>query len=184
MIYFISGHRDVSHREFVNGYSNVIDLILETDKNPEFVVGDYVGVDTLAQSYLSSLVASGKLQKDSVTVYHMFAEPRNNTGDFQTFGGFINDEDRDGAMTAVSDVDIAWVRPGKKGSGTQQNIDRRANKGKPLLVFKFEGEVTSAYSTEIHARDEKEALEVLRTRIEGDGITRSDVLAFDYNLIK
>jgi hypothetical protein len=31
-------------------------------------------------------------------------------------------------MTADSDQDIAWVRPGRERSGTQRNLDRRRAK--------------------------------------------------------
>ena len=85
------------------------------DKNHSFVVGDFSGVDAVSQMVLSMLSAN-------VTVYHMFDSPRNNFG-FETMGGFTTDEERDAAMTAVSDYDIAWSR--RKGSGTEKNILRR-----------------------------------------------------------
>lgn len=40
-------------------------------------------------------------------------------------GYYKTDEDRDAAMTRVSDVDIAYVREGRWNSGTAQNIKRR-----------------------------------------------------------
>lgn len=81
------------------------------------MVGDARGADAIAQDYLW-----GKTEK--VTVYHIFDRPRNNPG-FLTVGGFKSDAERDEQMTAVSDADIAWVRPGKAKSGTQKNLDRR-----------------------------------------------------------
>ena len=44
---------------------------------------------------------------------------------FNTKGGFNSDEERDAAMTKDSDIDIAFVREGKRMSGTAQNIVRR-----------------------------------------------------------
>jgi len=40
-------------------------------------------------------------------------------------GGFTTDDERDAAMTMASDADIAWVRPGRKKSGTAKNLARR-----------------------------------------------------------
>ena len=60
-----------------------------------------------------------------MTVYHMFESPRNNYGGYTTVGGFNSDSEGDEAMTAVSDEDIAWVRPGREKSGTAKNLARR-----------------------------------------------------------
>ena len=115
IVYFVSGHRDVTEDEFWDKYVPKISLALEEECR--FVVGDYQGVDAMAQVFL-------KMSGANVTVYHMFDLPRNNLG-FPTEGGFENDEDRDAAMTVISDFDIAWVRDGKEKSGTAQNIQRR-----------------------------------------------------------
>lgn len=119
MKYFISGHRDLTVEEFNSLYVPVILDILKEDPTCEFVVGDYQGVDSMAQEYLASMV-------DKVTVYHMFDSPRNLINpNFKTIGGFTSDEERDAAMTKDSDRDIAFVRKGKRNSGTAQNIVRR-----------------------------------------------------------
>lgn len=120
MIYFISGHRDIDDQHF-ELYTRVIDRTLDAASASgipvEFIVGDYHGVDNLAQQYL-------KQKNAKVTVYHMFTEPRHNAG-FPTKGGFTTDHERDLAMTMASDDDIAFVMPGKEGSGTAQNLVRR-----------------------------------------------------------
>ncbi len=118
MIYFISGHLDITEEEFREHYQPLIDNAHEADSS--FVVGDAGGLDTRAQQYLSKIGAN-------VVVYHMFDSPRNNVG-FPTCGGFKSDNERDTAMTNSSDVDIAWVRPGREKSGTAKNIKRRAKK--------------------------------------------------------
>ena len=115
-VYFISGHGDITPEEFKEHYADVIDEKI-VEGNCYFVIGDYHGVDTLAQKYL-------KKKGAKATVYHMFEKPRNNAG-FPTFGGFTTDEDRDANMTIVSDEDIAWVREGKENSGTAINLRRR-----------------------------------------------------------
>ena len=121
-VYFISGHRNITKKEFQEHYSSLIDTIISLNekigRDIRFVVGDYVGVDIMAQKHLNNIGF-----KD-VTVYHMFKKPMNSVG-FPTIGGFKTDEERDSAMTMISDYDIAWVREGMSKSGTQQNIDRR-----------------------------------------------------------
>lgn len=113
--HFISGHLSLTDAEFDEHYRRAIDDALT--RGDSFVVGDARGADALAQNYLHG-------KTDRVTVYHMFTEPRNNAG-YKTIGGFETDSERDAQMTAASDADIAWVRPGRKKSGTQRNIDRR-----------------------------------------------------------
>jgi hypothetical protein len=113
--YFISGHLDLTVEEFEAHYAPAIrDAFWE---GYPFVVGDAPGADTLAQTFLKGLGAD-------VTVYHMLESPRNNQG-FITVGGFKGDRTRDEAMTAASDADIAWVRPGREKSGTARNLARR-----------------------------------------------------------
>ena len=56
----------------------------------------------------------------------MFTSPRNIASpDLKTSGGYVDDIDRDSAMTRDSDFDIAFYRPVKGNSGTFQNIKRR-----------------------------------------------------------
>ncbi|MEO1762228.1 MAG: hypothetical protein AAFR83_09700 [Cyanobacteria bacterium J06629_18] len=114
-INFISGHLDLTPAEFDEHYRPQIDVALS--KNQGFVVGDARGADTLAQQYLFD-------KTEAVVVYHMFESPRNNPG-FPTCGGFQSDEERDEQMTGDSHQDIAWVKPGRKKSGTQKNLNRR-----------------------------------------------------------
>ena len=122
--YFISGHREVSQGEFDRLYKPILDDLVMDPEN-YFVVGDYWGVDEMAQTFLAEVLAELK-QEDRVTVYHMFEKPRVlKSGKFKTKGGFTGDEARDAAMTRESDEDIAFVRPGKRNSGTAQNIIRR-----------------------------------------------------------
>ena len=116
---YISGHLDLTEEEFKEHYIPKISLALVSYN--KFIVGDARGADTMAQTYLNNILC----KEDDMTVYHMFEKPRNNVNDFPTVGGFKSDEDRDAAMTAASDYDIAWVRPGREKSGTAKNIARR-----------------------------------------------------------
>lgn len=115
VVNYVSGHLDVTPNEFDVHYCPAIDAALA--RGEAFVVGDARGTDTMTQNHLLG-------KTTAVVVYHMFTSPRNNAG-FQTVGGFESDAARDARMTADSDQDIAWVRPGREKSGTQRNLDRR-----------------------------------------------------------
>lgn len=117
--YFVSGHLDLSLEEFRDHYAPRIATALTDDVDASFVVGDARGCDLMTQIYLRDHRAM------RVQVFHMLERPRNNVGGFATVGGFTTDEARDAAMTASSDDDIAWVRPGRKTSGTAANLARR-----------------------------------------------------------
>jgi hypothetical protein len=114
----ISGHLDLTPQEFKEHYEPLIDQAIA--KGCDFIVADARGTDAIAQEYLASRAEAFK-----VIVYHMFERPRNNGGSFLTQGGYQSDDERDTAMTAASDFDIAWVRPGREKSGTARNIARR-----------------------------------------------------------
>lgn len=128
---FVSGHIYINDGEFEEHYKNKIEEAAASGHL--FVVGDANGIDSEAQSLLKNLLGE---KSDRVQVYHMFDSPRNNKGNFATVGEFSNDEERDAAMTAASDYDIAWVRVGKEKSGTAKNINRRA-KPKIMREIKF-----------------------------------------------
>jgi hypothetical protein len=115
VVNYVSGHLDLTSTEFEAHYRPAIEAALA--RGEAFVVGDARGTDAITQSYLLG-------KTTAVVVYHMFTSPRNNAG-FQTRGGFTADAERDAQMTADSDQDIAWVRPGREKSGTQKNLDRR-----------------------------------------------------------
>lgn len=115
---FVSGHRDVSDDEFNTHYVPLLNNAMS--EGHAIVVGDYQGVDYMAQRYLSDK------GYQNVIVYHMFIKPRNYVNGYPTRGGYTSDEDRDSAMTRDSDYDIAWIRTGKEKSGTAINLARRA----------------------------------------------------------
>lgn len=117
---FVSGHLDLSSEEFRQHYAP--SLREHIDAGSRFVVGDARGADTMTQRLLAFAGCD-----DNVTVFHMLAAPRNNIG-FSAVGGFASDEERDEAMTLASDVDIAWVRPGRENSGTARNLARRSTR--------------------------------------------------------
>jgi len=118
LVYFISGHRNITDEEFAEHYIPKIDQGIK--EGAIFVVGDYYGADQKAQDYLKKK----SYDEMKVRVHHMLKKPRYCVWSFK-LGGFRSDEERDSAMTLASTHDIAWVRPGKGDSGTAQNIARR-----------------------------------------------------------
>lgn len=121
-IFFISGHRDITYKEYHELYLPKIQDCIEK-YDAYFIMGDYMGVDIMAQNTLMDVF---NYPKEKVIVYHMYDKPRNiNPLITQTVGGFKTDEERDYAMSRDSDEDIAFVRWGKFNSGTAQNIIRR-----------------------------------------------------------
>lgn len=126
---FISGHKHTKDAEFAEHYDKQIEALLATGTH--FVVGDGDGFDTKVQGILHDAGAV-------VTVFHMKKEARNNVGEFPTQGGFDTREARDAAMTAASDADLAWVRPGREKSGVGFNVTRRA-KGAAIPAFASAG---------------------------------------------
>lgn len=122
MIYFISGHRDLTQDQFDSLYVPEISKVENEDPEAKFVVGDYYGADEMAQTWLSRCLED----KSRVTVYHMFDHPRIYVDPgFNSKGGFKTDVERDSAMTDISDLDIAFIGKGRWTSGTAQNILRR-----------------------------------------------------------
>lgn len=121
--YFISGHRNITEDEFDRNYGIMLMQLIHNEPKPWFVVGDYEGVDIMAQNYLIDVL---DYDPERITVYHMFESPRNiNPKITNTKGGYKTDEERDMAMTNDSHDDLAFVRDNTKMSGTGQNILRR-----------------------------------------------------------
>lgn len=134
MIYFISGHRDLSYEDFKKYYIPKIKEVVEEDPRAEFIVGDCDGVDKYAMDYIFNNIMC------DLTIYHISSKPNNTPNNkhpgslvssykyIYFRGGFKSDEERDVAMTEHSDRDIAFIRKGKESSGTAQNILRRWTK--------------------------------------------------------
>lgn len=116
---FVSGHLDLTEEEFQTHYHRAIFSYLIAGPKYHFIVGDARGADTMFQQ-----LAKDWNLDDVVTVCHMFDKPRNHLCG-KLIGGFQSDEERDQFMTLHSDLDLAWVRPGRENSGTAKNLRRR-----------------------------------------------------------
>lgn len=120
VIAFISGHLDLTVSEFYKNYREWINRAIIMEDS--FVVGDAIGTDWIAQTYL---IACMGIDSNRLKLYHMLESPRCYYSGVELIGGFKSDRERDEAMTAQSDYDIAWVRPGRENSGTAKNLARR-----------------------------------------------------------
>lgn len=139
-VHFISGHLDLTKEEFAEHYAS--DILCAVQQGDAFVVGDAPGCDFMAQRLLANESAErvkAGLPAIDVTVYHMLEKPRHSFGSgfgsrdpnvepsgkgFPLVGGFSTDDERDAAMTASSQRDIAWVR---RGGGARNNLKRRSH---------------------------------------------------------
>lgn len=122
-VFFISGHRNITESEFEINYIPKINDVLSRYENATFIMGDYYGVDIMAQNYLIDVLG---IEPERITVYHMFDKPRNcNIKITNKIGGFKTDDERDEAMTNASSFDIAFVRDNNIITGTSKNILRR-----------------------------------------------------------
>lgn len=120
--YFISGHRDLTENEFEYYYIPLIQEALSENPNAKFVVGDFDGCDIMAQNYLVNIIDDIA----NITVYCVGETPRNiNPNIIYIKNGFVDDREKDIAMTNASFKDIALVRNPKIWSGTGENILRR-----------------------------------------------------------
>lgn len=85
MTCFISGHRDLTEEEFNKFYApaieEAIDAASESYDVCEFVVGDCKGCDEMAARFIAKYIEDNTEDPSdyvpcSLTIYHMFSEPR------------------------------------------------------------------------------------------------------------
>ena len=125
MIYFISGHRDLTREEFNEHYTPIINRIIELDSFAKFIMGDWEGCDTLVYNYILPRLK----QYQTIDIYYV------DTVRFDNFNKALypqvvsrkcdSYEECDASMIYYSDFDIAWIRPGKENSHTANNVKRR-----------------------------------------------------------
>ena len=88
MVYFISGHRDLTQEEFDANYVPAIEEAIDngqtTWEDCEFIVGDCKGCDQMAAEYIAKYIEENMDDWDCVpctlTIHHMFSEPRFRVG--------------------------------------------------------------------------------------------------------
>ena len=126
MIYFISGHRDLTLDEFETHYIPLLNKILEDDPYARFLVGDWEGCDEYAVRYLIT-----KPVYPIITIYCVDGPRSKFLQDLVFQIGRIHTklcktyDECDASMTADSHFDVTWIRPGRGDSHTAGNIKRR-----------------------------------------------------------
>ena len=91
-VFFISGHRDITNEEFELLYAPQIKNAI-SNYNAYFIMGDYEGVDYMAQNYLIDTL---RYDLHKITVCHMHDTPRfMNNNVINVIPNFKDDEDRD-----------------------------------------------------------------------------------------
>lgn len=134
MIVYITGNGNLSFEDFLKYYVSALDA-LDWTSDPEFILGEFRGTDTLALEYL-------KTRSAKVTVLHVGDRPRYFPDKYKTKasqwvvkGGFSSDEARDlyaiEACTHFLGIDFNTNE--KRTSGTRKNIDRLRELGKTEL---------------------------------------------------
>lgn len=140
---------------FISGSSTVKVLPKEAvetiqklkNKNTNIIIGDCYGVDTLVQKELNGY--------KNVTIYSMYANPRNNIGNWEvktipnSYTEKVNyavwQQQKDIAMTNACTHAIAiWDG---KSNGTKANIDRITALGKKLLIINTNNPTTPTTPT-------------------------------------
>ena len=124
MRYFISGHRDLTIKEFEEHYVPQINKVLVSDSHAHFKIGDWEGCDNLAFNYILKRINRNQL----ITIYCVdqvrlpkYSEQYPNIISYK----YKTYDECDASMTYDSEFDIAWIRPGRENSHTANNIRRR-----------------------------------------------------------
>ena len=122
MIYFVSGHRNLTEKEFIDNYALKIENIMREDSSASFVVGDWEGCDTMFLNFIKHTYYF----QPRICIYYV-DKPRIDLEGLQDIN-LLNKrtyDECDASMTRDSDFDIAWIRPGRGDSHTALNIKRR-----------------------------------------------------------
>ena len=122
MIYFISGHRNLTEKEFIDNYALKIENIMREDNSASFVVGDWEGCDTMFLNFIKHTYYF----QPRICIYYV-NKPRVDLEGLQNVDLFNKKtyDECDASMTQDSDFDVAWIRPGREDSHTALNIKRR-----------------------------------------------------------
>lgn len=141
---FISGHTNMTEKEFKDNYEEKINNAINLGH--EFVIGNASGCDTIALNYL----LEKKVEPKRISIYFYSRYPSKYDNEYykamkvnviceqSECKKFLSYEQRDKYMTINSDYDIAWIRSIEENkkiygnnfkenrkSGTEQNIERR-----------------------------------------------------------
>ena len=122
MIYFVSGHRNLTEKEFFDHYVPKIEKIMREDKFVSFVVGDWEGCDSMFLNFIKHTY----FIQPRIHIYYANT-PRVDLEGLDNISLYNKStyDECDASMTKDSNFDIAWIRPGREDSHTALNIKRR-----------------------------------------------------------
>lgn len=128
---YIFGNGNLDFSDFQHMYQAPLEQVL-SESDPEFLLCDFRGVDTLAMELLKTLTSK-------VSVFHVGERPRYFPDKYRTkasswklIGGYEGDAERDAAAIEACSHFIAFDfnSNAKRKSGTQRNIERCLELGK------------------------------------------------------
>ena len=121
-VVFVSGNTDINEKDFMNFYYPILSDLLQNQKNLYFVLSDDEGCAEITQL----LIKTNLKEKKNVSIFGMGEDPKVYIDqDFVYVGGFKTLEERDAAMTMLSNMDLHIVLEGKGRSAVEHNILRR-----------------------------------------------------------
>lgn len=121
-VIFISGNTDINEKDFMQYYFPILNEILKSEEKIYFVLSDDNGCCELTQLLLKSNLKD----KSVVSIFGCGIDPNIYLDqDFVYVGGFKTLEERDAAMTLLSNKDIHVVLEGKGRAAVEKNILRR-----------------------------------------------------------
>jgi hypothetical protein len=132
---YIFGNGNTSFEDFLRHYAEAIDRLLGAGE-PQFILCDFRGIDTLAMEYL-------KTRSGNLRLLHVGERPRylpdafrTHVGEWQILGGYASDAQRDVAAIALCSHFLAtdFNSDAQRKSGTQKNIERCLQLGKIQIL--------------------------------------------------
>ena len=134
-IIFISGNTDLEEKKFITYYLPVL-TELAKDPNTLFALSDDAGCAEMCQVYLNQVLED----KTRVTVYCVGNKPTNYlNGEFVLVSDFVTKEERDAAMTAISNMDFHIILSGHGKTACGHNIIRRNSPEYDFLKYLLKG---------------------------------------------
>lgn len=121
-VIFISGNTDISEKDFMQYYLPVLAELSKSEEKIYYVLSDDEGCSEITQLFLKSNLKD----KSVVSIFGCGIDPKVYIDpDFVYVGGFKTLEERDAAMTLLSNKDLHVILSGIGKSAVEKNILRR-----------------------------------------------------------
>lgn len=121
-IIFVSGNIDMDEKKYLQYYYYPMEFLLQSEEPIHFVLSDDDGCAAMTQVLLKQHMK----ENHSVSIFGCGDDPVNYVDQrFVYVGGFQTLEERDAAMTFISNKDLHVVLEGKGRSAVEHNVIRR-----------------------------------------------------------